>query len=131
MSAFATFSCWMVPRAASWLFQKLGSDCFASRASRAAVLAGMSKRVPQLGEPGAQFVGSRTEIGVHREYPSDGFGRQTCHPDYWTVAYRKRFNVRSPAVESRPARPQSGRAQKGRKRGARNVMGKLDGKVAV
>src|SRR5438309_8431273 len=56
----------MVPRAASWLVQNPGSACLASSASRAAVFPGMSKRVPQLGEPGAQFVGPPPEVRVHR-----------------------------------------------------------------
>jgi hypothetical protein len=31
----------------------------------------MSKRVPELGQAGAQVVGPTTEVDVHREHPSE------------------------------------------------------------
>src|SRR5262249_1789080 len=60
----------ITPGVFSLLVQKSGSPCLASRASRAAVLLAMSKRVPQLCEPGAEFVGSPPEIGIHCRCPS-------------------------------------------------------------
>src|SRR5690348_1205275 len=56
----------MTPLAASGLLQKSPSICLASRASRVRVLPATSKRVPELGESGAQFVGPAAEIGVHQ-----------------------------------------------------------------
>src|SRR5207244_12152384 len=50
--------------------------------SRSAVLPAMSKRVPELGQTGAQIVGAPTQIGVHSRAPERTRGRVVRDPPH-------------------------------------------------
>ena len=79
------------------------------------VLPGMSKRVPELGQPGAQVVGAAAEVGVHRRVLGRSGRRGAAHGLDSSIAKRVRAPKASvrprPAVRSLGTRDRNGRSR--------------------
>src|ERR1051326_1245588 len=107
--------------ARSWLSQNVASPIKLLSRSRSAALPATSKRVPELGQAGAQVVGSAAKVGIHSADSSIERGRAIHPPIPLDVRIAKEVQLREANWPARGVRCTTRTGCRGHRGGGSNA----------